>query len=397
MKILQVISYFAPKFGGDVNVCYNISKELARRGHDITILTTDYGFDSAFARDVEAHGVSVVPLPTRFNIGLFLYTPSIDAWLEDNIELFDIIHMHNYRSFQNNRILRSAQKNDIPYIIQPHGSLIPFSQKVFLKKLYDSIWSRTLLNNSARVIVLNATEAQQCQSIGIPEESIEMIPNGIDVTEFDTLPESGEFRKRYDIPSNTRVVLYTGRLHRSKGLGLLIDAFHLLINRGLNIHLVIVGPDDGYLKAILEKITDLGIQDSVRLIGFISQREKNQAFVDADVFVTPAFSGFPVTFLEACASGTPIVTTNYGDRLTWLNETAGIVTEYDPTCIADALELLVTDSELSKRLGDNGRMIVANHFSWATITPLVESIYLRSIEGVKDEQPTKGTDIPSFN
>ena len=61
----------------------------------------------------------------------------------------------------------------------------------------------------------------------------------------------------------------------------------------------------------------------------MSEKEKITIFVDADVFVTPSFSGFPVTFLEACACSTPIITTNKGDELDWIHNKVGYVVEYN--------------------------------------------------------------------
>ena len=61
MKILQVISYFNPKFGGDINVCTNLSKELAKKGNEVTILTTDFGFDANFASDLAKYDIKVIP------------------------------------------------------------------------------------------------------------------------------------------------------------------------------------------------------------------------------------------------------------------------------------------------------------------------------------------------
>lgn len=70
MNILQVIPYFNPKFGGDVNICYNISKELIRRGYDVTILTTDYNFDQKYADTIKE--VPIISNKASISV-LFLY------------------------------------------------------------------------------------------------------------------------------------------------------------------------------------------------------------------------------------------------------------------------------------------------------------------------------------
>ena len=96
MKILQVIPYFTPKRGGDVNVVFNVSKYLNKQGHEVTIITTDFEFDYEYSNLLT--NVRVIPFKCFLNIGLFLYSPSMKSWLEKNIKNYDIVHLHNYRS-----------------------------------------------------------------------------------------------------------------------------------------------------------------------------------------------------------------------------------------------------------------------------------------------------------
>ena len=88
MKILQVIPFFSPKFGGSVTVPYELSRELVKRNHEVTIITTDFGFDSQYAKTLQDAGVNVIPFHCLANVGLFLYSPSIKVWLEKEPEGF---------------------------------------------------------------------------------------------------------------------------------------------------------------------------------------------------------------------------------------------------------------------------------------------------------------------
>ncbi len=147
-----------------------------------------------------------------------------------------------------------AMKLGIPYIVQAHGAVSHLSQKKELKKIFDIVWGNKILKDSSGLIALTATESGQYQKMGCPKNKIEIIPNGIDRTKFEELPESGIFRKRYEIKENCKIILYIGRLHTTKGLDLLIDAFYDLNKVQEGTRLVLAGPDDGYLPAILEKI-----------------------------------------------------------------------------------------------------------------------------------------------
>ncbi len=383
MKILQVISYLNPKFGGDVSVCTSLSRVLAGNHHDVTIITTDLNFDSAYADSLRNEGITVIPFPCLAHLGLFLYTPSITTWLEQNLKGYEIIHAHNFRSYQNNKVHEYAVKSGVPYILQAHGSVLPFAEKQTLKKVYDLVWGKKILRDAVTVIALTGTESEQYQRMGVPKNNIVIIPNAIDPAIYENLPPYGKFRKKHGISDDCRIVLFVGRLHKTKGLDLLVDAFSELTGSDSEASLLLIGPDAGFLPELTIKIGQLNIQKKVRILGFVSPEEKIEAFVDADVFVTPSYSGFPVTFLEACSCGTPVVTTTNGDKLDWIEDQAGRVTRYDSHSLKTAVAEILGNRELQERFSENGKRIVAERFTWEIVAGNVEALY-RSVSSCKN-------------
>jgi glycosyltransferase involved in cell wall biosynthesis len=109
--------------------------------------------------------------------------------------------------------------------------------------------------------------------------------------------------------------------------------------------------------------------------GFISSEDKLRALVDADVFVTPSFYGFPVTFLEACAVGTPIVTTSLGDTLEWIGGNVGYVTQPTPNGLAEAIYGIISDDELHRRFSKNCIEIVKSEFAIEKVVERLEEVY----------------------
>ncbi|HOB44509.1 MAG TPA: glycosyltransferase, partial [Bacillota bacterium] len=214
MKILQVISYFAPRWGGDVNVCYNLSRELAELGHEVTIITTDYNYDPDYAQSLE--NVEVIPFRRVANLGLFLYSPGMKRWLRSNISNYDLVHLHNFRSYQNNIVCKYAMEFDVPYIVQPHGSLPRIVEKKGLKQLYDLVWGNDILQHASKIVAVSGSEAERFREFGIPDEKIAVIPNGVSDISPASLPPPGQFRKQHDIHEK-HVILYVGRLHKIKG------------------------------------------------------------------------------------------------------------------------------------------------------------------------------------
>lgn len=380
MKILQIIPRFNPLLGGGVNVVFNFSKFLSKRGHEVTIITTDWGFDENYANIIEAEGVEVLSFRSITNMFLFIPTPKLGDWLSKNIKNYDIVHLNGARSYQNIVVHKYAKKHNIPYVLQAHGSVMRIVERQKLKKIYDQLWGYKIFSDSSKVIALTYSEGESYERMGINKEKIEFIPNGIDLSIYDQLPQRGGFREKHSIGKNERIILYLGRLHKSKSIDLLIEAFSGLIGSLNNAILVLVGPDDGYKDILIEKAKNLKIEDKLILTGPVSENEKVSALIDSDVFVTPRFYGFPITFVESCACGLPIVTTNGGDDLDWINNTVGYVTNFDVDELEAAILKILTDRELELLFRENCKAVVREKFTWELIAKNLEAVYRRAID-----------------
>lgn len=376
MKILQVIQFFAPKFGGTVDVVYNLSKELSKRGHEITIITTDLNYAKDYVSELENEGVKVIPFKCVFNFASFLYSPSMNNWLKLNIQKFDLVHLHNFRSYQNNIVHKYSKKYDVPYILQAHGSVLPFFQKQKIKKVYDHFWGYKLLEDASTVIALTETERKQYKEMGVPEDKIEIIPNGINLSEYQNLPERGKFRKKYNINNNEKVILYLGRINKIKGIDLLIRSFVDVSKELKGTKLVIVGPDDGFKNCLINLLKKLQLEDTILFTGPLYNKDKLSAYVDADAYVLPSFyETFPNTVIESCACGTPIIITDRCGISDMVKDKVGLVVEYEKTSLTTGLIKILRDDTLKNDLNKNCKGFVLEKFSLNDVITKVEEIY----------------------
>ena len=389
MKILQVTKFFKPSWesGGPARVVYEISKKLVERGHDVTVYTTD-GFKSRL--DVEKNKpVDVDGIRTYYfrNLSSYLtrtlllpipyYLPMV---ARKEIRDFDVIHIHECRNMPTVVTHHYAKKYNIPYILQAHGAVLPFFQKQRLKKYYDHAWGTAILKDASKVIALTKTEVEQYKKMGVDEDKIEIIPNGIDLSEYENLPKKGEFRDRYSISEDEKVILYLGRIHKIKGIDLLVKAFADLIKELDDVRLVIAGPDDGFLSTLEEQIEDLKIGDRILFTGPLYERDKLKAYVDADVYVLPSvYETFPVTVLEACACGTPVIVTGRCGIADIVDGKVGCVVGYDKDQLRDAIFKILSDEELRRRFGEEGERLVMEEFEWSAIIERIEKIYKDAI------------------
>ena len=387
MKILHVVPFFPPAlaWGGPVTTAYEISKELVKRGHQVTVYTTDsldryHRVDLPKDRPTNLDGITVYYfknlsnwLAGKHHIQL---TPSIIEVARDKMKGFDIIHLHGYRTPQNIVIYYYARRYNIPYILHAQGTLPNITPKRTLKTIYDLFWGRRLLQNACKVIAMTSTEVEQYIDMGVTENNIVMTPTGIDLDEFADLPPRGIFRRKYNVEENDKLILYLGRIHQSKGIDLIIRAFTDLSKEVDKTKLAIIGPDDGYLSKVKKLIKSLEIKQYIVLLtGPIYGKSRLEAYVDADVFILPRFTSFPKVFVEACACGLPIVATSAGDTLDWLDGRAGLTVPYDRREMQNALLRLLNNDRMRRDLGERGRSLVQEKFNWIKIVDHLEQVY----------------------
>ena len=203
-----------------------------------------------------------------------------------------------------------------------------------------------------------------------------MTDEDFDLSEFDNLPERGEFRTKYGLDANQKIILFLGRIHRIKGLDLLIKVFSDLAKFLDDVKLVIAGPDDGYLTSLKKLVADSEISEKVLFTGPLYGQEKLKAYVDADVYILPSFyETFPMTLLEAMACGTPVIVTDRCGIADVINGQAGLVVPYDKDQLRDALLHMLSDDQMRLRFGEKGKLLVREKFNWEKIAEQVEGVY----------------------
>jgi len=380
MKILQVTHRFYPTSGGGSYVVYNLSKYLKLKNNDITIITSDYNYNDNYVAYLRTIGVKIITFPTVFKVGNFIVTKNMINWIKSNIGDFDVIHLHGVRTYQNIVVTAYAKKNHIPVVCHAHGSMSRIGYYKFFKKIYDKLFLRKLITNISIFIALSKSEKKVFSEIGIPSDKTTVIPNGVDLEKFKNLPQKGIFRTKYNINREEKILLYIGRIDITKGLDLLVQSYHHIYRSNRHVKLVIIGKDTGYKKELIKLIDKLCLQKGVILIDYISEEEKLSAMLDSDVFITPRFYGFPITFVEACACGLPLVTTDDGDYLDWIHNNTGFVTTYDELEMKNYILQIIENRNLWTYFSNNCRSIVRSEFNWAIIANKLISIYKSLID-----------------
>ena len=375
MKILHVVPFFSPSFGGSVTIPYHLTHWLAKRGHEITVITTDYKYDPGYAQSLE--NVEVIPFRQVAHLGLFLYSPGMRGWLKTNISKYDVVHLHNFRSYLNNIACKYAKELNVPYFAQPHGSLPRIVEKKGLKQLYDVVWGNDILEHASKIVAVSGNEVEQFRQAGISDEKITVIPNGVNYVSPASLPPAGQFREQDGIHEK-HVILYVGRIHKIKGIDFLIRAFNSFIQTwtGDDVTLIIVGPDDGYRSVLEGLVEQLGLSDKVRFIGFIPSLAA--AYQDADILVYPStYEIIGLVPFEALLCGTTVIVTDDCGCGELIKEAeCGYLVHYgDVAGRAETRKSALEHPDINKRMVEAGRRYIEEHLTWESVVKQVEEMY----------------------
>ena len=350
MKILHVVPSFVPCYshGGVVNASYQIAKKQTENGHDVTVYTTDscqerLKFEDNYNVDVD--GIKVYyfkNISNTFKNKATIDTPiSLINHLKKNISDFDIIHINEHRHSLAIATHRYARKNNIPYVLQAHGSVLPFFQKEKLKEIFDKFWGFDILHDACKVFALTEIEKEQYLKMGV---------------------------------SDDKLILFLGRIHEIKGLDLLVKSFNQISNQ--NVKLAIVGGDSGF-KGELEKLIDsLGLNNRIIFPGVLTGNDKREALVDCDIFVMPSkYESFTTSGLEAMACSKPLILSENNHIHTWVKDNVGLISRYDANDLAKCFERLLNDEKLCNEFGEKGRQLIENKYDWNKVVGQIERIY----------------------
>ncbi|MEO0242980.1 MAG: glycosyltransferase family 4 protein [candidate division WOR-3 bacterium] len=385
MKIAFITPFFTPVAGGSATVPYYLAKHLVKRDHEVSIFTSDFGRNSARFND--ERDLTIIESKIELNAFNLLYTPSLKSELEKNGR-FDIFHSHNFRTYQNYVAYHYARRTNIPYVLQAHGSLPRIGSWKKLKQVYDVFFGYNLLRDTFKVIALNRFEAEQYKAMGVPEEKIAIIPNGIDLSEYTNLPPKGSFKSKHNIPEDKKIILYLGRIHRIKGIDFLIKAYAYLVKKTgrKDAILVIAGPDDGYLNEAKNLAKSLNLNYSIIFTGLLSEEDKIKAYVDSSVVVNvEPINVYGLVPLEAAACSTPVIVSKTNAISEVIREgNFGFSVKYNDTISLSSVMLkILNDEELAAALGRNGRKYVFENLGWEKIVEKYEQVYREIIESRK--------------
>jgi glycosyltransferase involved in cell wall biosynthesis len=317
MRILFVVSYYKPAYvyGGPARSNPALAEGLASLGHEVVVFTTnangDRNLDLLSARAMDVDGVTVSYFArSQWLPGRYFYSPALGRACREEISHFDAAYISATWTYPMLPAARWARKTCVPYIISPRGSLMNWAmrRKSLQKAVYLRLFERKFFDNAVAIHCTSQIEVDQIRQWQFHARPV-LIPNGVDLRPFRSLPPRGYLRRSLGIPSSATISLFVGRLHAMKRIDRTIEIFSSIVAALPDAHLVLAGPDEdrtGERARVL--ITQLGLAEHVHLVGQLSGEYLLQAYADADLLILLSHrENFGMVVVEAMAAGLPVL------------------------------------------------------------------------------------------
>ncbi|GAC1332430.1 MAG: glycosyltransferase [Candidatus Dormibacteria bacterium] len=371
---------------------------LAQRGLRSVIFTRKEYAQSPAELDVPdgCHVVHVHAGPEKplDKDGLFYHLPEfyeqVNAWTRENSVEFDLVQSHYWLSGWVGR--RLGQLWGVPWTHMAHtlGRVKDRDRPAGAQRESDQRIAVELeiVRSCNRLIAPTPREVDDLTYLyGADRSCIDVVPLGADLARFHRR-DSSDLRARLGLASDERVILFTGRLERLKGVETLIRALpHLRPEVGSH-RLLVAGADSGNgvaeagafagERGRLESIAaDLGVSQNVTFLGAVAHDQLPLYYSLADVCAVPSYSeSFGLVALEAEACGTPVVASRVGGLVHVVSDgvTGFTIPAHDPEKYAQKLSLLLGDEALRARMGLAAAELAAG-FTWDATAARLEEVY----------------------
>ena len=373
LRLLVCISEYYPYGSGIANVAYNVVEQLKKMGVNCTVC-------SPIGPDIQLKS-----LKGYGRLGLIHYWHKVYEYFKEGAEDYDVVWLHNPLFIRNNPF----QKSLITIHITASGVYKRTQQSNYpkLRKIYKNIAARIeefslgrldLKNTPFSAISLQVKD--ELKSLGVAEDRIRYIPNGVDTEIFKPVEDElkKKMRAEFNIPQNDLVLLSTGSLTITKNPLTLINIYSSIENTYKDTCLAIAGR--GPLE---ERVRRLAEEKGIKVIflGRIEYREMPDLYACADMYImTSLYEGLPLTLLEAMSSGLPSIVSNVTSISSMVSDAkAGIVVniENEHETVQQIVSFLNRDLSY---YGTNARDYAIKNLDWKEIA----KEYFKEFQEIKD-------------
>ncbi|MCK4444033.1 MAG: glycosyltransferase family 4 protein [Thermoplasmata archaeon] len=369
MRILQVSPYFYPHVGGVESHVLDLSQELASRGHDVHVITTNMGKmpERETMQDFE-----IVRLKPR---SIIFKTPIVPRIQKSVIRMEpDVVHSHSPPPLSSYYATKGCESSHSPHVITYHCDVeIPTRLGKMVAGFYRRTYESYTVKRADKIIVTSGSYHATSRSVW--KYHPEIIPNTVDADRFNPGNDGSKVREKHGIGPDEPTVLFVGRIVWHKGIEYLVEASRIL----KKAKFLIVGSGEN-LRKYRSKAESMEVSDRVIFTGRLSWSDLPKYYAACDVFTLPSISrleAFGISTLEAMATGKAVVVADIpGVREVIEDGKQGLIFDVmDAEDLAKKIATLLNDPEMRERMGAEGRKKVERQFLVSKVADQVEKVY----------------------
>jgi len=376
MRILIALTYYKPHISGLTHYADRLSRALAARGHQVTILTSQY--DRALPKREDYQGVHVVRVPVVMRISKGVIMPTI-GWHATRLTLnHDVLNLH-LPQFDAAGIALRGRLFGPPVILTYHSDLqLPLSPFHWLAGHAINLANHVAVRLADKVVTNTEDFAQQSPFLSHFLDKVQAIPPPIEIP-TPTSASLAAFADKFGVGARRPIIGIVARVAAEKGIEYLLGALPFIVERYPDAIVLHVGPREPVGEAAYtRKLTPLleRHRERYHFIGMVTQEELAAFFATCDVQVLPSVNStesFGMVQVEAALCGTPTVASALPGvrvvaRLTGMGLT---VPPRDSRALADAVcEIIANRSTYIRPYSE-----IAEHFSPSTIAMHYEHLF----------------------
>ncbi len=374
MNILVVNPDFSSRSWGIGAYTKDLSTFLSRK-NQVTVLSTGIPDAKTFDHGCRYRIIRTPSFPILRHIAFLIYIP----WIIRRYHIGAVLHVVWITSLISHLLYCLIP---VPYFVSAFGTEIRDDKRSWRRRLkyYLRGWRTPALRKARGIFPISYYSARLVMSLGIEKDRIEVIFGGIDTQRFKPVTNNQK-------SSIQKKLLTVARLDLNKGHDRVLEALSILKKQGFAPNYTIVGqgPEEMRLRQMVQ---DLGLEDQVVFAGFVPDNQLPAMYTSCDIFVMASreipgrldlVEGFGISFLEASASGLPVVAGDSGgvSDAVQHGKTGLLVNPDNPEDIAYAIKCLLTDNNLATCLGNEGRRWTETEMSWEQVSKRMVSAMQR--------------------
>ncbi len=384
LRVVHVCAYFAPAFvyGGPPRSILGLCAAQQRAGLDVRVVTTTANGDDELPADADARydGVRVQYCARGWPRAAFR-APSLGAAVRAALAAADVVHLHGLWNAAIWAAAAEARRARRPYVLSPRGMLSPaaLAHDAWRKRVAYVAFDRTVIRGAAMLHATSRPELDELTSRFGANRTC-YVPNGVALPPPVTI-DPCETRRQFLLGSSP-FVLFVGRIHPIKRLDVLATAFARVRQRHPETRLVIAGPDEDSHRSRVEPLfAPLG--GAVTWTGAVDEQDKRKLLDACSMLVLCSDSeSFGMSAAEAMAASRPVVVTKGCPWPEVDSRETGFWVEQSSVAIADGISAILSDPRRAIEMGQRGRALIEERYTWPKAVAQLEDVYRRLAHGI---------------